>query len=232
MIWQFLAAVQTALSTPGPLALGAAALWGVLSILLSPCALVLIPLVMGWVQNDDAEATTGRAALLSLAFSSGVFVNILLVGGFVVAGGTLFLRVLPWLTKATALLLFVFGFGLLGFYHLPGLSGGNLKVRGKGISGALYMGLFSGVITGPCSLVYLVPLLLLAIKAAKTNPLFAAGLVIFFALGYAAVLMVAGIFSHQLSRWLQWGENSKGPAVLSKICGVVVIAAGFYFLFE
>ena len=228
-MWHFLASVQNAVATPGPLGLAAAAVWGALSILLSPCALVLIPMVMGWVQRDDGEPTTARAALVSLAFSSGVFVNILLIGGIVVAGGAAFAKFVPWLSLLTAVLLVVFGLGLLGAFRLPGLTDGTIRARGSGLSGALTMGLFSGLISGPCSFGFMAPLLLLALNSWKKSPSFALGIVLCFAAGYALLLLAAGVFSRQLSGWLQWSETSNSSAILSKICGVLVLGAGVWF---
>lgn len=227
----FLASVQHSLSVQGAPALGAALVWGIISILLSPCSLVLIPMVMGYIQNDDSDGGLKHTLLVSLAFSSGVFVNILVVGSVVVLGGAAVSGVLPYLNYFTAVVLFLFGMHLLELITLPGLPNGAMKVRGRGIKGALTLGLFSGLATGPCSLAYMAPMLVLAIKAATTDLLWGIYLVLAYAVGYALVVILAGLFSDRLSYYLQWNEESKGGFILSQICGWLVILAGAYFLY-
>ena len=60
-------------------ALTAAMLWGILSILLSPCHLASIPLIVGFV-GEQGSITTRRAFSLSLLFATGILVTIALIG--------------------------------------------------------------------------------------------------------------------------------------------------------
>ena len=53
-------------------------LWGIASVLLSPCGISLIPLVVGYVANTDTPSHW-RAFKISCAFCLGVIINLSLV---------------------------------------------------------------------------------------------------------------------------------------------------------
>ena len=55
-------------------------LWGVISVLFSPCHLASIPLIVAYVGGQEALLTTRRAGMYSVVFTSGFFISIALVG--------------------------------------------------------------------------------------------------------------------------------------------------------
>ena len=55
-------------------------LWGVCSVVFSPCHLASIPLIIGYVGGQEAHTTTRRAAFYAALFSLGLFVMIAVVG--------------------------------------------------------------------------------------------------------------------------------------------------------
>jgi len=55
-------------------------LWGVLSILLSPCHLASIPLIVGFVGAQGDNVTIKKAFLLSFLFAIGILVTIAVIG--------------------------------------------------------------------------------------------------------------------------------------------------------
>ena len=65
-------------STP-LIALGAAFVWGILSILLSPCHLASIPMIIGFIDNQG-RTSAKRAFVTSLMFSSGMLFTIVVIG--------------------------------------------------------------------------------------------------------------------------------------------------------
>ena len=54
-------------------AAGAALVWGVLSIVLSPCHLASIPLIVGFI-DGQGRMSTKRAFLIALLFSLGILI--------------------------------------------------------------------------------------------------------------------------------------------------------------
>src|SRR5690554_4513216 len=61
------------------IALGAAFVWGILSIILSPCHLASIPLIIGFV-SDQGKLTRKRAFTMSSLFALGILVTIGVIG--------------------------------------------------------------------------------------------------------------------------------------------------------
>jgi cytochrome c-type biogenesis protein len=68
------------------IAIGAAFIWGILSILLSPCHLASIPLIVGFI-DYRGRMTTRRALGISLLFSSGILLTIAVIGFVTAAAG-------------------------------------------------------------------------------------------------------------------------------------------------
>jgi len=62
------------------IAMGASFLWGMLSILLSPCHLTSIPLLIGVINDRNKKLTIKRTFLLSLLFAIGILLTISLIG--------------------------------------------------------------------------------------------------------------------------------------------------------
>ena len=60
-------------------AVGAAIVWGILSIILSPCHLASLPLIVGFI-DDQGRISTKRAFLISLVFALGILVTIGIIG--------------------------------------------------------------------------------------------------------------------------------------------------------
>ena len=65
-------------------ALTAALVWGILSILLSPCHLASIPLIVGFI-DQQGRITTRRAFAISLLFAVGILITIGAIGAVTAA---------------------------------------------------------------------------------------------------------------------------------------------------
>ena len=79
MIQDLFAALSAALTQSLWLALASAFVWGILSILLSPCHLSSIPLVIGFAMQQEKK-TVASAFGFSLVFSLGILISIALIG--------------------------------------------------------------------------------------------------------------------------------------------------------
>ena len=76
---QVFSTLTNAIGASAPIALSAAFLWGILSILLSPCHLSSIPLVVAYM-GERGTRPGKRAFLISLVFAAGILVTIGIVG--------------------------------------------------------------------------------------------------------------------------------------------------------
>ncbi len=116
-------------------ALAAAFLWGVLSVVLSPCHLANIPLVIGFIAGQG-RITTRRAFGLSALFAVGILTMIGVVGGVTVAAGRLAGDAGPFARYLVAAVLFAVGLHFFDVLPLPwsgaGLIGTTAEGRGRG----------------------------------------------------------------------------------------------------
>ena len=219
------------LYSSGPLQLAGAFLWGICSVILSPCGIAAIPLVVGYIENAD-DPGRWAAFKISCAFCTGIVFNLLLVG--LVTSG--FARLLGghevWLTVFVGAVFIVMGAHMTGLIRLKWFSfqGSRARKERQGLKGALVLGIVSGLALGPCSIAYVSPVLSLSVAKATHDPLFAVLLIAAYALGYSAVLILSGTFAQLASGWLHSERGHTALRVLNVVCGVALIAAGGYLI--
>jgi cytochrome c-type biogenesis protein len=211
-------------------ALAAAVCWGVLSIVLSPCHLASIPLIVGFI-SDQGPVTTRRAFLTSILFAVGILVTIAVIGIITAAAGRMLGDVGRAGTCLVALIFFAVGLHLWGI--LP-MSWGAAQpgVKRKGLLAALVLGLVFGIALGPCTFAFMAPVLGVTFKTAKTAPVYAASLLLAYGVGHCAVIVAAGTSTKWVQRFLDWNEKSRGVAVIKKICGLLVMVAGVWLMWN
>jgi len=212
------------------IAIGAAFLWGLCSVILSPCHIASVPLAIGYV-NGKGRMPPKAALLLSLAFALGILVTIAAVGAITAAFGRM-LGDVGALKYVVAVVFAVVGLWLIGVIRLPDMTmRGNNRLQGRGAAGAFGLGLVFGLALGPCSFGFIMPLLAVAFRHATSQPIATAGLIGAYALGHTGVIVLAGTFANLVQRWLDWNERSSGTKIVRIVCGVLVILAGIAMVF-
>jgi cytochrome c-type biogenesis protein len=218
-------------SSPGIALLGSF-IWGVLSIVLSPCHLASIPLIVGYI-DEQGKITTRSAFILSLLFALGILITIGVIGLITGLMGRMMGDIGSWGNYIVAVIFFIVGLHLVGVIPLPFLEKGatpNFKL--KGIAAAFMLGLIFGVALGPCTFAYMAPMLGVVFSVASTKIVFAVSLILAYAAGHCTVIVLAGTFTEVVQKYLNWNESSRGAIVLKKLCGVLVIAGGIYLMFS
>lgn len=224
-------ALTEAIEKAPAVALTAAFVWGILSILLSPCHLASVPLVVGFMGGIE-NLRASRGALIASVFAAGIFITIAIVGAVTALLGRLIGDVGSTGNYIVGIILFAVGLHLLGVIPMPLSGGGRMTPKRKGPIGALILGLLFGIAVGPCTFAYFMPVLGFAFLSGQTNALYGTILVAVTAIGHCSVIIAAGTAAGALQRYLNWSESSKATAVLKKVCGVLVIIAGLYLIWK
>jgi cytochrome c-type biogenesis protein len=212
------------------IALAASALWGVLSIVLSPCHLASIPLIVGFI-SGQGRVSTARACSTATLFSIGILITIAAIGAVTAAAGRMMGDVGRWGNYFVAAIFFVVGLHLLGVIPMPWSGPGQVGMKRKGLLAAFILGLIFGIALGPCTFAYMAPMLAVTFKLAKSTPLYGASLLLAYGIGHCAVIIVAGTFTEVVQRFLNWNEQSKGVTVLQSACGVLVLLGGLWLIY-
>lgn len=212
------------------IALGAAVVWGILSIVLSPCHLASIPLIVGFI-SGQGQVTTRRAFWTSALFAVGILVTIAAIGAATAGAGRMLGDLGRYGNYFVAVIFLVVGLHLLGAVPLSFSGPGQVGMKRKGLLAAFMLGLVFGIALGPCTFAYMAPMLGVTFKLAKTAPLYGASLLLAYGIGHCAVIVVAGTFTEVVQRFLNWNENSKAVTVIKGVCGALVVLGGIWMIY-
>lgn len=212
------------------LALTASVVWGILSVLLSPCHLASIPLIVGFI-SEQGRVTTRRAFWTSTLFAVGILITIVAIGAVTAAAGRMMGDVGRYGNYLVAIIFFVVGLHLVGVVPLSFPGAGQVGMKRKGYLAAFILGLVFGVALGPCTFAYMAPMLGVAFKLAATHFLYGALLLLAYGVGHCAVIMAAGTSTELVQRLLNWNEQSKGLTVVKVSCGILVMLGGVWLIY-
>jgi cytochrome c-type biogenesis protein len=211
------------------IALTAAFVWGVLSILLSPCHVASIPLIVGFI-DKHGRMTTGRAFVISLLFAVGILITIAAVGAVTAAAGRMMGDLGPYANYFVAAIFFVVGLHLLDVIPTPFSGPGRVGMKRKGMLAAFILGLVFGLALGPCTFAYMAPMLAVTFRVASTALFYGIILLLAYGIGHCSVIVLAGTCTGLVQRYMNWNEKSRGAVILKRICGVLVLLGGIYLI--
>ena len=203
-------------------------LWGIVSVLFSPCHLASIPLIVGYVAGQGKIIQGREAAKYAVAFSFGLFVTIAAIGVICSLLGRMLGDVGPYWTILVGVILLWVALDMLGVAKCSVSSGmlGRLKV--KGLAGALLLGLAYGVLSGSCTFGFIAPIL--AIITIQEKILAGVILIVLFAVGHCLPIVAAGSSTALVQRWLENGTMRHGGVWFRKGAGGVIALLGLYFI--
>ena len=204
--------------------------WGLLSILLSPCHLASIPLIVGFI-DEQGRISTRRAFHIATLFAVGILITIALIGAVTAAMGRMMGDVVRYGNYFVAAIFFLVGLHLLDVIPMPWSGPGQVKMRRRGLVAAFLLGLIFGVALGPCTFAYMAPMLAVAFRLASSNPVYGVLLLLAYGVGHCSVIVLAGGSANLAQRYLDWNERSKGALVLKRVCGALVLIGGLYMIY-
>ncbi len=207
----------------------AAFVWGMLSIVLSPCHLASIPLIIAYINRRKLE-NTSRALVLSLLFALGILTTILVIGVITAWAGRILgdLGPLPYYLVSAVFILF--GLNLIGLITMQWSLSQKIFPSEGNKKGAMLLGMIIGVGLGPCTFMFLAPMLGLTFALSATDQLFGILLLLTFAVAHCFLLVLAGISPSFLKFFLRWNELSLASMILKKVSGILLLLGGAYLL--
>jgi cytochrome c-type biogenesis protein len=225
----FMTLTRAVEGTPA-IAIIASFVWGILSILLSPCHLASIPLIVGFI-DQHGRMSTKRAFYISTLFAVGILITIAVIGAITAAAGRMMGDLGKYGNYFVALIFFAVGLVLLDVIPMPFSGPGQIGFKRKGLLAAFILGLVFGIALGPCTFAYMAPMLAVTFKAASTALLYGIVLLLAYGVGHCSVIIFAGTFTEVIQRYMNWNEKSKGAVILKKICGVLVLLGGIWLIY-
>jgi cytochrome c-type biogenesis protein len=202
--------------------------WGMVSVLFSPCHMASIPLIIGYVGGQNKILKERESIPYALAFTTGLFITIALVGFVCILLGRMMGDVGPYWTLLLGAILLWVAMDMLGIAKckMPGNSLGWLQV--KGLPGAFILGLAYGILSGSCTFGFIAPILAIITvqKQIATGILF----LTLFALGHCLPIAVAGSSATTVKRILNNSSFHHSGIWFKKGAGILTGSLGVYFI--
>jgi cytochrome c-type biogenesis protein len=230
MLEYLFAVLNSAVGGSAAIALSASFAWGVLSILLSPCHLSSIPLIVGFI-DEQGRISTKRAFSIALSFSLGLMISIGVIGLITALAGRMMGDVGKYGNYFVAGIFFLVGLHLFDIIPMPWSGPGNIGLKRKGILAAFILGFIFGIALGPCTFAYMAPILSITFQLSASQMWYGILLLLFYAIGHCSIIVLAGTFTEVVQKYLNWNEQSRGPLIIKRVCGGLVILGGFYLLY-
>jgi cytochrome c-type biogenesis protein len=228
VIDSIVAAISVTFGKPSTLAFGAAALWGLLSVFLSPCHLGSIPLIIAYV-NEGKQPERYRAFRYSLLFALGLLVMLVIIGFITSLVGRLLGDVGNVPRIITAVFLFLCGLWLMDIPPFSRIgSAFGVKPGRRGALGALLLGFLYGIFLGPCSFAFLAPMIGIVFSAGNEEVAFGAFLMVFYAIGHTVAIVAAGTFGDFVGSILRRKGTGIAATWFKRACGAIVVIVGMF----
>ncbi|HCU68436.1 MAG TPA: cytochrome C biosynthesis protein [Desulfomicrobium sp.] len=228
MMDQFLILIHEWMGSGVGLAAVGCFLWGVVSVLFSPCHLASIPLIVGYVAGQDKLVEGRQAALYAGLFTTGLFLTIAAIGAICALLGRMLGDVGPYWTIVVGLILLWVAMDMLGVAKCS--MGGSLmgRFRLRGMGGAFVLGLAYGILSGSCTFGFIAPIL--AVITVQEKVMTGILLIVLFGLGHCIPIVIAGSSTALVRRLMANASWQRGGTAFRRLAGVLIGLMGVYFI--
>jgi cytochrome c-type biogenesis protein len=204
-------------------------LWGMISVLFSPCHLASIPLMVAYVAGQREILTPRKAGFYGILFTSGLFLSIAAVGIICALLGRMLGDIGPYWQILVGLVLLWVALGMFGVQSCS-VSGNGIiqRLNLKGKAGAFFLGLAYGILSGSCTFGFIAPIL--AVITIQKEVVMGLMLITLFAVGHCLPILAAGMSTAFVERllgnhgWQRTGDWFRRGA------GIVIILLAVYFI--
>ncbi|MBU0971148.1 MAG: sulfite exporter TauE/SafE family protein [Proteobacteria bacterium] len=202
--------------------------WGMISVLFSPCHLASIPLIVGYVAGQEKMVLPRQAGLYSILFALGLFITIALIGIICALLGRMLGDVGTYWQILVGILLVWVALGMLGVEKCSFAGSLLFRLNLKGMSGAFILGLAYGVLSGSCTFGFIAPIL--AIITVQEKVMTGILLIILFGIGHCLPIVVAGSSTAAVKSLLENHVWNGAGFWFRKIAGSTILLLGVYFI--
>lgn len=205
-----------------------AAFFGGILISFTPCVYPLIPVSVTYIGAKSAGSKL-KGFTLSLVYVTGVAVTYSILGLFASLTGKIFGAITshPLAYIIAGAIIIAFGLSLSGLFFISLPRQVKLpQFKKQNYFSVFILGLFSGLIVGPCTTPVLGAILIYL--TTKKNIFYGATLLFSFAYGMGLLLIMLGTFSSALSGLPKSGKWLK---YIEKIGAFILITIGVYFIY-
>lgn len=203
-------------------------LWGVISVLFSPCHLASIPLIVGYVGGQEAMLTPRKAGIYSVLFSTGLFISIAFVGIICAILGRMLGDIGNFWQVVIGLVLIWIALGMIGIEKCSASGSLLYKLNFRGFIGAFGLGLAYGILSGSCTFGFIAPILAIITVQEKI----ASGIlfILLFASGHCLPIVIAGSFTGFVKSIMDNSRWQGAGSWFRKGAGFVIVLLGIYFI--
>ena len=203
-------------------------LWGMVSVLFSPCHLASIPLLVSYVAGQNQIVEGRKAVLYAVLFTLGLFITIATIGIVCTLLGRMLGDVGPYMSIAVGAILVWVSLDFLGVAQCSMSNGLMAKIQVKGMVGALVLGLAYGILSGSCTFGFIAPIL--AIITVQNKIITGITFIVLFGIGHCIPIALAGSSTALVKRFLANSTWNRGSNIFRKLAGVCIGALGLYFI--
>jgi len=203
-------------------------LWGMVSVLFSPCHLASIPLIVSYVAGQNQIVEGRKAVLYAVWFTVGLFITIAAIGFICALLGRMLGDVGPYMSIVVGAVLIWVSLDILGIATCSMSNGLLAKIKVRGVLGAFVLGLSYGVLSGSCTFGFIAPIL--AIITVQQKIFTGVVFILLFGLGHCIPIVVAGSSTALVKQFLANNAWQRGSTLFRKLAGVCIGALGLYFI--
>ncbi len=228
MIESFFLTVNDWMSAGAGLALFGCFVWGMVSVLFSPCHLASIPLIVAYVGGQETETYPMQAVHYSVSFTTGLFISIAIIGVICAMLGRMLGDVGNYWQILVGLILVWVALSMFGVKGCS-MSGGMLyRLKFRGLWGALGLGMAYGTLSGSCTFGFIAPIL--AVITIQQKIATGILMILLFAIGHCIPIVIAGSSTALVRRVMENSAWQGAGNWFRKGAGVLIGFLGIYFI--
>jgi cytochrome c-type biogenesis protein len=228
MLETFFLTVNQWLTGSPVLASAGSFLWGMISVLFSPCHLASIPLIVAYVGGQEDALKPQQAAHYAIAFTLGLFITIAVIGIVCAFLGRMLGDVGSYWQILVGLILLWVALGMMGVEACSASGSLLYRLNLRGIWGAFALGLAYGVLSGSCTFGFIAPILAIITIQQKV----AVGIlfITLFAFGHCLPIVIAGSSTAMVRKLIE-NQTWQGAGLwFRKGAGALIAILGIYFM--